>query len=167
MRNESHRPDNEPTALYRLYDANDVLLYIGITWNPDWRLERHLLDKEWMHLVARRTVEWHPTRPAALAAEAAATASEKPLHDSSWRRTNNDDKPQWRNLEGRKAVIDGLTSEIQQGLYAPGTVLMTGAVAKRFGVARVTASYAMNELHKCGVLKFWYHGRFHVPQKTA
>lgn len=163
----SHRPDNEPTALYRLYDADNSLLYIGITWHPDFRLEQHLLDKEWIHLVARRTVEWHSDRPSALAAEAIATAAEKPLHDSSWRRSNKDDKPQWKNLEGRRAVIEGLGSEIREGQHEPGTVLMTGAVAKRFGVARATASYAMEDLAKQGLLKFWYHGRFRVLPANA
>ncbi|MFE6412577.1 GntR family transcriptional regulator [Streptomyces sp. NPDC057837] len=163
----NHRPDNEPTALYRLYDANDSLLYIGITWHPEFRLEQHLLDKEWLHLVARRTVEWYPDRPSALAAEAAATNEEKPLHDSSWRRSNKDGRPQWKNLEGRRAIIDGLRQEIRQGLHEPGSVLMTGAVAKRFGVARATASYAMQDLARKGLLQFWYHGRFRVLPTSA
>jgi predicted GIY-YIG superfamily endonuclease len=163
----SERPANEPTALYRLYDANNALLYLGITWDPDWRMKGHLLDKEWMHLVVRRTVEWYPDRPSALAAEAAATETEKPLHDSSWRRTDHDDKPQWRDIEGRKAVIDGLTREIREGAYQDGTVLMTGAVAEQFGVARATASAAMRELHNRGVLRFWYHGRYRVPPAAS
>lgn len=158
---------DQRTALYRLYDANDVLLYIGITWSPNWRMKGHLLDKEWMHLVARRTVEWYPDRPSALAAEAAATAAEKPLHDSSWRHTNRNDKPQWRDVEGRKAVIDGITAEVQGGAHKEGSVLMTGAVAKRFGVARATASSAMGELHNRGVLRFWFHGRYRVPPPPA
>lgn len=163
----SHEQGAERTALYRLYDANDVLLYIGISRAPDWRMKGHLLDKEWFHLVARRTVQWYSSRSAALAAEAAATAAEKPVHDSSWRRTNHTDKPQWRDVQGRRAVISGLTEDIRQGLFEPGTVLMTGFVAKRFGVARATASSAMHELHDQGVLKFWYHGRFRVvPPKT-
>lgn len=94
----SHEQGAERTALYRLYDANDVLLYIGISRAPDWRMKGHLLDKEWFHLVARRTVQWYSSRSAALAAEAAATAAEKPVHDSSWRRTNHTDKPA---VEGR------------------------------------------------------------------
>lgn len=153
---------DKPIALYRLYDANDVLLYIGISWDPEWRFQGHLLDKHWAHLVARRTDEWYPDRKSALAAESAATEAENPLHDSSWRHTNKDDKPQWTNPDGQQAVIDGLEAEVRKGLHDPGAVLMTGTVAKRYGVARCTASRAMGVLRDRGVLEFWYHGRFRV-----
>ncbi|MGX1632670.1 GIY-YIG nuclease family protein [Streptomyces albidoflavus] len=158
----SHRPDNEPTALYRLYDANNALLYLGISYNPDVRWELHLIDKHWTHQVVRRTTEWYPTRSEALAAEAEATAKESPLHDSSWRKTANGDRPQWRNPEGRQKVIDALTSEIEQDQHWQGKVLMSGAVAKRFNVSRPTATSAMEELHRRGLLKYRHFGRFHV-----
>jgi predicted GIY-YIG superfamily endonuclease len=163
----SHRPNDEPTALYRLYDANDALLYLGISWNPDFRLEGHQNDKHWSHLVARRTVEWYPSRPAALAAEATATAVEKPLHDSSWRKTRGGSRPQWLDPEGQKKVEDGLAAEIQQGKHWVGRVLMSGAVAKRFNVARPTASSAMSVLHDRGLLERQHHGRFRVLDGPA
>lgn len=40
-------PTQERTALYRLYDAGDRLLYIGISNNPEARWARHR-----MYLVA-------------------------------------------------------------------------------------------------------------------
>lgn len=163
----SHRPDNEPTALYRLYDADDKLLYLGISWNPDARLEDHAKDKHWIHLVTRRTIEWYPTRPTALAAEAAATAVEKPLHDSSWRKTRAGDNPQWRDPEGRKRVESELAAEIEQGRHWLGKVLMSGAVAKRYDVSRPTASRAMDVLHERGLLERWHHGRFRVLKGPA
>ncbi|MEV6165721.1 GIY-YIG nuclease family protein [Streptomyces sp. NPDC052052] len=163
----SHRPNNEPTALYRLYDSNDALLYLGISWNPDARMEDHVKDKHWIHFVARRTVEWYPNRPAALAAEAAATAIEKPLHDSSWRKTRVGSRPQWRDLEGRKRVEDGLAAEIEQGQHWLGKVLMSGAVAKRYDVSRPTASTAMDALQGRGLLKRWHYGRFRVLKGPA
>lgn len=167
MRNEAHRPATEPTALYRLYDANDVLLYIGITWDPDHRWERHQTIKHWAHQVARRTVEWYPDRPTALVAEAAATEAEKPLHDGSWRHGRPGEGTEWRDPEGRQAVIDGLAAEIEEGEHGAGDVLQTGPVGRRFGVARATASSAMTELERRGLLKLWYHGRYRVlPQKT-
>ncbi|MDX2997984.1 GIY-YIG nuclease family protein [Streptomyces scabiei] len=158
----SHRPNDERTALYRLYDANDVLLYLGISWNPDFRWEQHQNDKHWAHQVARRTVEWHPTRSAALAEEESATAVEKPLHDSSWHRTNDGDKPTWFNPDGQQAVVNGLTQEIEQGRHWIGEVLMSGAVAKRFDVSRSTAANAMADLHEHGLLKYQHFGRFAV-----
>jgi predicted GIY-YIG superfamily endonuclease len=163
----SHRPNNEPTALYRLYDANDVLLYLGISFNPDFRWELHQKDKSWAHLVTRRTVEWYPDRLTALAQEAEATAAEKPLHDSSWRRRQDQEKPEWRDPDGQQSVMDGITSELQQGLLKPGTVLQTGPIGKKFGVARATASHALYKLEQRGLLRFWYHGRYVVQQLAS
>lgn len=167
MTNHQHRPDNEPTALYRLYDADDKLLYLGISWNPDARMEDHAKHKHWVHLVARRTVEWYPDRPTALAAEAAATAVEKPLHDSSWRKSRAVDKPQWLDPEGQKRVEDELAAEIEQGRHWLGKVLMSGAVAKRYSVSRPTASNAMDVLHERGLLERWHYGRFRVLKGPA
>lgn len=158
----SHRYANEPTALYRLYDAQGVLLYLGISWNPDERMKLHALDKHWLHLVTRRTIEWYPDRASALAVEVTATASEKPLHDSSWRRRQSDEKPQWLDREGEQAVINGLATEIEQGQHQPGVIILTGSVASRYGVARPTAKNAMEELAERGLLAYVIHGRFRV-----
>ncbi|WP_435606669.1 GIY-YIG nuclease family protein [Streptomyces ardesiacus] len=165
----SHRPNNEPTALYRLYDANDVLLYLGITFSPQARWEQHRNEKHWFHQVARKAVEWYPTRSEALAAEEKATALEKPLHDSSWRKTNDGDKPMWLDPEGRQRVVDGLAAEIEQGQHWIGRVLMSGTIAKHYDVSRATASNAMEVLRDRGLLKYQHFGRYAVlqgPTKT-
>lgn len=163
----SHRPSNEPTALYRLYDANGNLLYLGISWNPDARMQLHARDKHWLHLVARRTVEWHPDRASALAAEAAATAVEKPLHDSSWRKTGGGERPQWLDPEGQKKVENELAAEIEGGRHWRGKCLMTGAVAKKYNVSRTTAASAMGVLQERGLLERWHYGRFSVLKGPA
>lgn len=158
----SHRPNDEPTALYRLYDANDVLLYLGISFMPAARWEQHQNDKHWTHLVVRTTVEWYPTRRAALAAEARATKTEKPLHDSSWRKSAAGERPQWLDPEGQQKVVDGLAEQIEQGQYWIGQVLMSGAVAKRFDVSRPTAANAMSILEERGLLAYRHFGRYTV-----
>jgi predicted GIY-YIG superfamily endonuclease len=56
---------DEPTALYRLFDTDGVLLYVGITRDTEKRWRQHALKKPWWPQVAERTVEWHPTRLAA------------------------------------------------------------------------------------------------------
>lgn len=158
----SHRPNSEPTALYRLYDSNDALLYLGISYNPEVRWEQHQNEKHWAHLVVRTTVEWYPTRRAALAAEARATAVEKPLHDSSWRTSAVDERPQWLDPEGQRRVVEGLAAEIEQGQHWIGRVLMSGAVAKRFNVSRSTAANAMAVLNERGLLEYRHFGRYNV-----
>lgn len=160
----SHRPDDEPTALYRLYDADDVLLYLGISFSPEWRWGQHKNDKHWAHLVVRRTVEWYETRTAALAEEDRATAIEKPLYDSSWRKTSVVDKPTWRDPEGQQRVENDLSEAIEQGRHWVGQVLMSGEVGKRFNVARPTAARAMAVLGERGLLKYRHFGRYTVTK---
>jgi len=70
----------ERTALYRHYDARDVLLYVGISRDPDARWKAHRGNREpWVSLAKHRTDEWHPSREEALAAEEAAIRTERPL----------------------------------------------------------------------------------------
>jgi len=69
------------TTLYRLYGADDVLLYVGTSVAPQDRWEQHARNKLWWSSVQRATVEWHPHRAAALTAEREAIRSEKPLHN--------------------------------------------------------------------------------------
>jgi len=73
----------EQTALYRFFNAADELLYVGITGDPRARWAQHAAEKPWWPDVARHTVQWLPSRKAALDAEAAAIAAEAPLHNVS------------------------------------------------------------------------------------
>lgn len=69
------------TALYRLYDAQDQLLYIGISEDPEKRWAHHASEKPWWPQVARKQVGWFPTREEAEAAEARAIATEHTPHN--------------------------------------------------------------------------------------
>jgi excinuclease UvrABC nuclease subunit len=69
----------ERTALYRLYDANDRLLYVGITANLAQRWKNHsVYSCRWWPRVARKQIEWHDDRYLALAHEYLAIIGEKP-----------------------------------------------------------------------------------------
>jgi DNA-directed RNA polymerase specialized sigma24 family protein len=69
------------TALYRLFDTEGRLLYVGIAFDPADRWRGHASTKSWWHEVARREVEWRDTRSAALRAEAEAILTERPLYN--------------------------------------------------------------------------------------
>lgn len=66
------------TAVYRLFDASDVLLYVGVANRPEERWRSHAIEKQWWDQVARKMVEWYPSRDEALTAEDAAILAESP-----------------------------------------------------------------------------------------
>lgn len=66
------------TALYRHYDVEDVLLYVGISGTPENRTRWHKRNAEWIERAVRFTGVWYPTRAAALIAEAKAIREESP-----------------------------------------------------------------------------------------
>jgi predicted GIY-YIG superfamily endonuclease len=79
---EAHEiPGDAPTALYRLYAEDNVLLYVGISQNPVLRFDQHAKEKPWWPLVVRKTAAWCDSAGTALNAEAAAISSENPVHN--------------------------------------------------------------------------------------
>ena len=70
-----------PHAVYRLYNAERTLLYVGFTLNLRRRMEGHARDKWWWPQVAHRTMVWYGSEWDARKAEAEAIDAEKPLHN--------------------------------------------------------------------------------------
>lgn len=73
--------DDHRTALYRLFDAEGALLYVGITVNVEQRWTEHERAKPWWPQVAEKRVEWFENRPLALTAELQAIKTERPIHN--------------------------------------------------------------------------------------
>lgn len=69
------------TAVYRCYDADDRLLYVGMSINPDARLEYHRRYAPWHRALARWTVQWFPDRATARAEELRVMRAESSLHN--------------------------------------------------------------------------------------
>lgn len=69
-----------PAAVYRLWDAEGQLLYVGSSYDPEERCKAHR-DQPWWPEVARRTEEWKEHRGAAYIAESEAIATERPRHN--------------------------------------------------------------------------------------
>jgi len=73
-----------PAAVYRLYDTDDVLLYVGMSNDPPRRWSGHVNEgKTWWADVARKTVEWYESQDDALTVEAEAIWAEHPLHNTA------------------------------------------------------------------------------------
>jgi predicted GIY-YIG superfamily endonuclease len=69
------------TTLYRFYNTDDELLYVGISEKGPERWKAHRKDKPWWTDVARTTTEHYDTRQLALDAERAAIIAEHPKHN--------------------------------------------------------------------------------------
>ena len=70
-----------PTALYRFFDENDRLLYVGITTNDDARFQQHKSTATWWPNKRWVTVEWFPDRATAEDAERLAIRNEGAAHN--------------------------------------------------------------------------------------
>jgi hypothetical protein len=70
-----------PTELYRHYDVDGNLLYVGISLSAVQRLANHRSNSHWYDQVDTVKIERHPSRKAAEAAELEAIRTEKLLHN--------------------------------------------------------------------------------------
>lgn len=72
---------SEPTKLYRHFDREGVLLYVGVSLNALQRLAAHRNSSHWFNQITRVEVETLPSREEALVAEREAVLNEKPKHN--------------------------------------------------------------------------------------
>lgn len=70
-----------PATVYRLFDSEGCLLYVGATLNPFARFAGHRTDRPWFFDVASVTFEHFEKRIDALEAEARAIRDEKPRYN--------------------------------------------------------------------------------------
>ncbi|MER5584084.1 GntR family transcriptional regulator [Streptomyces asoensis] len=157
--------ETKRTALYRLYDSSEVLLYVGISTYPDERLKQHAGDKLWWHHVARQEITWLDSRAEALKAEAEAIANERPLYNGyhhlgkGWPQKARE----YDDTAERAMVLEGVRSALARGEYAPDTYLSSATIGQQFGVSSTVAFHALNELVKEGVMTK-RHQHFRVPK---
>lgn len=67
--------------LYRHFDSDGRLLYVGISLSAVSRLRQHATSSHWFKEIARVEIEKLPSREAALNAERHAIHNEKPIHN--------------------------------------------------------------------------------------
>ncbi|WP_028955902.1 GIY-YIG nuclease family protein [Sulfitobacter sp. 20_GPM-1509m] len=77
------------TALYRHFDADGVLLYVGISNTVFSRLNSHMNQASWAEYISRIELQWFDDRDAALRAEADAITSERPVHNKMMASTDS------------------------------------------------------------------------------
>ena len=73
------KPGSPRCALYRHYDDEGILLYVGISEKPLGRGKAHAKESVWVAFAARIEAEWLPDRATAETAERNAIRAEKPI----------------------------------------------------------------------------------------
>lgn len=76
------RPEGAEAAVYRLYDRDGDLLYVGCTVRPVVRLRAHQRRQPWWGEVGGSEVMWFPSIELASRAEAEAVRSERPVYNT-------------------------------------------------------------------------------------
>jgi hypothetical protein len=72
---------DRPSQVYRLFDFDGHLLYVGVTLYPRERLGVHRRSKPWGQHITDVVYETHPSEHAARMAEQAAIGAERPLYN--------------------------------------------------------------------------------------
>ena len=123
---------DQPTALYRFYDTDDNLLYVGITVELGWRWKQHA-RREWWRQVTRATVEHHPSRDEAAAAERTAIQQEHPR----WNVIHKPPPPKPVPLAPAPSLVVELGDDIER-MIGDTAGLTCGQVANLMGAGRST-----------------------------
>ena len=74
---------SEHCELYRHFDKDGRLLYVGISLNSVSRLSQHKNVSRWYDQIVRIEIERFPSRKEALEAEAKAINEENPVHNTA------------------------------------------------------------------------------------
>lgn len=94
----------ERCAVYRQFDADDQLLYVGMTGALDIRMSQHRLYSDWWPDAARMEVTWYRSRTEADAAEKLAIQTEGPLYNV----VHKPGRVHWTALRPARPVDDGV-----------------------------------------------------------
>lgn len=92
----------ERTALYRMFDDDGALLYIGVAAVFGKRWTEHAHSQSWWGEVRRQMVEWYPDRDSAEDAEEEAIGAEHPRYNI----THNQEKAGRRNFPQGPRVLE-------------------------------------------------------------
>ncbi|WPO69947.1 GIY-YIG nuclease family protein [Streptomyces sp. KN37] len=157
----------ERTALYRLFNAEGDLLYVGISKNPRKRWGQHALEKPWWHEIAEKTVEWHPDRATAEALETQAIVDEKPAYDQTARRYVHPrampPRLEFDYSAEQARVVELVTRKIQSGDYPPGKLLQGARIGREYGVSASIGRDALDTIQQqSGLVRHDIQGRYRV-----
>jgi predicted GIY-YIG superfamily endonuclease len=103
--------EDRPTAVYRFYDGEERLLYVGITFSLGLRFAQHERGSEWWRHQRSVKVVWRESRTLAAAEERAALRSEKPIHNKSGTRPQRTKRVRL-DEKARRAIATEVRAEV-------------------------------------------------------
>lgn len=143
--------------LYRFYDADDQLLYVGIARDLGARFASHRRRSEWWALTVRGTTTAYPSRADAELAEGLAIHSEHPIHNLSRPTEAKIARLQGAALESADATQ--LVAEIERlravcEAQATRIIKMRGNIdAAREAYRKMRASYLQSETDRSSIAR--------------
>lgn len=135
------------TRLYRLLDANDVLLYVGITNNLRTRLRSHRQEKPWWGEVNRVLVTAYWSRGQALAVEKHIIENDSPtynlhpgaLGDAMNRHADGAALADQRTINGLSAD-EHLVADLRDWMRQTGGSIARDRIATTYGIGSTRAA---------------------------
>jgi len=94
--------------LYRHFDGDGNLLYVGISINPFKRLDEHKHSSQWFDFVKNVTIEFFDNREEALRAETTAIAKEKPIYNikkTKEKNQSNKEQEKFNRIQENKDIL--------------------------------------------------------------
>lgn len=147
-------PNQQPCYVYRMFDANGALLYIGMSNDFAYRLWQHMSEKPWAHEIAKQTVTRYASRQEAEDAEAAAIAAEAPRYNKTYNKRPvvehividcKHDSNDWAHLGDMARVLMAMP-------FSPHEPIGLHALVSAFSGSRDRAHDAISALMRLGIL---------------
>jgi len=100
---------NSPQALYRFWDKNNTLLYIGISNNFLGRIRQHTHTADWFQQAHNVTIEHYNSRAEVEQAEVKAIKAELPLYNKTHNPIYESHVQHWRKIKNSSKKVENLT----------------------------------------------------------
>lgn len=153
----------EPTAVYRFYDEDGVLLYVGIANGPSGRFDQHAKTKAWWLDVRTREITWYEDRRAAEVEEDRAIIVEQPKYNVRGSATTCAGASRVRYVfkDSRQAkahqLAERIINDIQAGEFDDCPVPEAQDLALRYSVDAVLAEQAGKILVRGGYVHLGFN----------
>jgi hypothetical protein len=152
------------TAVYRFYDADGRLLYLGMTHDLEGRWATHERIQPWWLDVSHREYAWYNTRAEAERIETSATAAEKPLYDRSGQRTVGGPVDQRLAAEIERAT-DAISDDIDNGTYPLWHLLPSyGSLSAKYEIPLIGITRALAKLAHAEQTLVYHQDQFAVSR---